>query len=105
MATFRKRGNRWHVQIRRKDHPFLTRSFDRRIDADHWVRRTERQIDVGELLVCDPTILKQTKLRDILSRYAETISRTKRGCEPEQYRLNAISQNWIGETTLDKLTP
>ena len=70
MATFRKRGDRWHVQIRRNECPSLTRSFDRKADADHWVRRTERQIDIGELVVCDPDVVRQTKLKDILSRYA-----------------------------------
>ena len=47
MATYRKRGDRWQVQIRRKERLSLTRSFDRKVNADHWVRKTERLIDVG----------------------------------------------------------
>jgi len=105
MATYRKRGERWHVQIRRKDHPNLTRSFDRKVDADHWVRRTERQIDVGETVKIDPETLKQTMLKDVLLRYANEVSIGNRGCKPEQYRLNALSKNWIGSYSLDRLTP
>lgn len=63
MATYRKRGDRWHVQIRT---PCLTRSFDRKIDADHWVRKTERLIDTGELFSDDPGVLRAIKLKVLL---------------------------------------
>ena len=105
MATYRKRGDRWHVQIRRKDHPSLTRSFDRKVDADRWVRKTERQIDVGDFSLVDPTIAKEIKLEMLLIRYAGEVTVDKRGCDPEQYRLNALSRCWIGNYTLDRLTP
>jgi len=104
MATYRKRGSRWHVQIRRKDHPSLTRSFDRKIDADNWVRRTERQIDVGEFIEDESEILKQTTLKNLCDRYSKNISIRKRGCEAEQYRLGGIAKKWIGHCTLDRLT-
>jgi integrase len=105
MATYRKRGSRWHVQIRRKEHPSLTRSFDRKVDADNWVRRTERQIDVGELSVGDPEILNKMKLWELFERYSETISTKKRGCGPEQYRLGSLSRSSIGTCLLAQLTP
>ena len=101
MATYRKRGDRWQVQVRRKDHPSLTRSFDRKIDADIWVRKTERQLDVGDTSFKDPTILKGIKLKTLLGRYADEITVSKRGCEPEQYRLKTLSNSWLGKQTLD----
>jgi integrase len=105
MATYRKRGDKWHIQIRRTGHPNLTKTFDRKIDADRWVRRTERQIDVGELLISDPSILKKTSLACILTKYSDLISTSKRGSGPEQYRLDAISRSWLGSYKLDRLTP
>jgi hypothetical protein len=101
MATYRKRGDRWQVQVRRKDHQSLTRSFDRKIDADIWVRKTERQLDVGDTSFKDPTILKGIKLKTLLERYADEITVSKRGCEPEQYRLKTLSNSWLGKQTLD----
>ena len=45
MATFRKRGNKWHVQVRRAGKATQTRSFTHKSDAEAWARKTERQID------------------------------------------------------------
>lgn len=48
MATIRKRGNRYHVQIRRSGHPPLTRSFATKSDCERWARDQETKIDRGE---------------------------------------------------------
>src|SRR5512138_1615094 len=45
MATTRKRGQRWHVQIRRKGRPSVTRSFLVKSDADAWARQQELEAD------------------------------------------------------------
>jgi CheY-like chemotaxis protein len=48
MATLRKRGSRWHVQVRRSGQSH-TRSFSYKEDAEAWGRKTEREIDTGEI--------------------------------------------------------
>jgi hypothetical protein len=45
MATIRKRGERWHVQVRRKGSPSITRSFLNKSDAQVWARQTQREAD------------------------------------------------------------
>ena len=46
MATLRKRGERWQVQVRRKGSPSLTRSFLLRSDAQAWAREQELEADL-----------------------------------------------------------
>ncbi len=45
MATIRKRGSTWHVQVRRAGQPSLNRSFKKKPDTVAWVRQTETEID------------------------------------------------------------
>jgi hypothetical protein len=45
MATFRKRNDVWHVQIRRRGSPAVTRSFLRKADAQTWARKVEAEAD------------------------------------------------------------
>ena len=43
---------------RRKDHPSLTRSFDRKIDADIWIPKTKRSLDVSDTFSKNQIYLK-----------------------------------------------
>jgi hypothetical protein len=45
MATFRKRGNKWQVQVRRKNQPSISRSFNQKFDAQCWARDMECSAD------------------------------------------------------------
>jgi hypothetical protein len=45
MAAIRRRGRKWHTQIRRKGHPALTRSFDSRREANAWAREEETRLE------------------------------------------------------------
>ena len=42
MASIRKRGSSWHVQIRQSGQPSLTRSFKKKPDAVAWGRLKRR---------------------------------------------------------------
>ena len=102
MATFRKRGERWQVQIRRLGHPSFSRSFHSKTDAVQWARDAERQVDRGELASA-PGEARAT-VRDLLLRYASEVSPRKRGRDAELPRLKATARaNW---TTVapDRLT-
>jgi|ERR1700730_1179567 len=48
MATIRRRGRSWHVQVRQWL-PALTRSFSRRSNAELSARQRETEIDRGDL--------------------------------------------------------
>ena len=45
MATIRKKGVQWHVQVRRTGWPFQTRTFPTRKTAEEWARDVESQMD------------------------------------------------------------
>jgi hypothetical protein len=49
MPTFRKRGEKWQVHIRRKNQPTISQSFTLKSDAQSWARKLELVADRGEL--------------------------------------------------------
>ena len=48
MATIRKRGAKWQVQVRRAGRQPVSRSFHVLRDAQAWARQTELQADRSE---------------------------------------------------------
>lgn len=101
MASIRRRGNRWHVQVRRKDHPPICKAFAQRKDAEVWGRDTERKLDRGEE-PGEPAAVHT--VAELLRRYANVVSPTKRGGEVEQVRLKAMVRHSIGKVMAGKLT-
>lgn len=53
MATFRKCGDRWQVQIRRQGHSSVTRSFLNKADGEAWARQIEAQLERSTPLSLD----------------------------------------------------
>ncbi|WP_363348596.1 site-specific integrase [Methylocystis echinoides] len=104
MATFTKRGNRWKAQIRRAGFPSLSKSFLSKSDAEKWARDKERSIDRGELPT-NHNELKATTLGDLLTRYLEQITPTKRGSNSEAYRLRTMFEHPIAALSLKNLSP
>jgi hypothetical protein len=51
MATIRRRGTTWQVQVRHQGHATLSRTFRLKADAEQWGRQKEAEIDRGELAV------------------------------------------------------
>jgi integrase len=103
MATIRKRGSSWQVQVRRDGFPPLTKSFSTRADAAEWARDKERQIDRAEL----PTTIRDFKgmtVADLLRRYEQEVTPRKRGAKVEQSRLRQLLGNSISNASLHNLT-
>ena len=73
MATYRKRNNKWHVQVRRAGHPSQSKSFISKTDAHKWVRQIEGEMDKA-ILPVDTRILEQLTLADLIKRYRETVT-------------------------------
>lgn len=76
MATIRKRGERYQVQVRRVGHPKHNRSFITRKDAEAWARQTEVSLDQGDFK--DRRQLKSYTLSDLISRYLVEVLPTKK---------------------------
>ena len=71
MATVRKRNNKWHVQIRRKDYPSQTKSFTSKKIALRWIRETENKIDGGYIIQKNSTT--NVSLRQLIHRYIKEV--------------------------------
>ena len=86
MATIRKRGEKWQVQIRRVGRRATSRSFHHRRDAQSWARQMELEADRSELQT-DTRVLKQITLGELVERYRDKVSIKKRGREVERIVL------------------
>ena len=101
MATFRKRKNRWDVQIRRSGYPLICKIFSHKTDAQKWAVETERQIEVGEYAPAD--LANLDTLGALLAQYGAAISINKRGHEAETIRLTKMQRHTISALPLGKL--
>ena len=83
MATVQKRGPyQWRVQIRKKGHPPLTRTFDVRSEADAWARQVEGEMDRG--LFVSRKEAENTTLSEALDRYEREVSSQKRSSDQDR---------------------
>src|SRR5262249_28413784 len=104
MATFRRRGTTWQVQIRRHGHTPLSRTFRLKAHAELWARDKEAQLDRGELPV-DTRVLRSHTLADLLERYAAAILPRKRSANRERYMLRVVLRHPMARLSLHQLTP
>lgn len=103
MATIRKRGSSWQVQVRRQGFPPLVRTFASHADATAWARDKERAIDRAEL---SPSCrdLKTITVHDLLLRYEREITAKKRGADQERFKLRLLQAHSLSRASLDKVT-
>ncbi len=104
MATFTKRQGKWRVQIRRIGFPSITKTFIAKTDAEKWARAQERLIDRGEL----PTHsneLRAITVGDLLTRYREAVTPTKRAKETEGFMIKNLLAHELAQVSLNRLTP
>jgi integrase len=104
MATIRRRGTTWQVQVRRQGHSTLSRTFRLKADAEQWARHKEAEIDRGELPV-DTRALRSHTLADLLERYAASIVPRKRAADRELYMLRVVLRHPMARLSLHQLTP
>ena len=104
MATYRRRGTSWQVQVRRLGHQPVSRSYKTKADAELWARGIESQIDRGDL-PRNHRDLGSTRLADLLTRYRDTITPRKRSRHKEACRINRILKSSLAVLTLNRVTP
>ena len=102
MASIRKRGSKYQVQVRRVGQASTSKSFHELKDAKIWARLMEVKADKGDLLA-DPKVLKQTTLAGIVRRYRDTISPRKRSYDTERLVLSAFLLHPICRRRLSEL--
>jgi hypothetical protein len=102
MATIRKRGRRWEVQIRRAGQRAISKSFHVRKDADAWARHMEVRADRADL-PADPKALHQIRLGDLVVRYRDSVSVHKRSYDKERFFLRTFLAHPICRKRLSEL--
>lgn len=102
MAAIRKHRGRWQVRVRR-DGVSATKTFTLKQDAKAWATQIEAKAERGEL---PPDIKKlaQTTLADLIRRYRDEVSPTKKGAKMETIVLNAFLRHAICNKRLSELT-
>jgi integrase len=96
MANFRKRGpQQWQAQIRKKGYPAQVKTFSTRSAAERWAREVEHQMDQGAFI--SRSAAESTTLGELLTRYLEEITPTKRGAESETARLRALRRDPLAQ--------
>jgi len=104
MATIRKRGTRWQVQVRRYGFSSQSRSFSSKAEAEAWGRAQEARMDRGEA-IAPVRLLRRWRVRDILDRYTSEVVPLKRGHGPEEMRLRRMVKTPLADVSLADLRP
>lgn len=103
MATIRKKGDKYQVQIRRKGFAPISRSFHQRTDAEQWARHMDVKADRGEL-PAPIKVLDRHTVKSILERYKREISIEKRSYCTEQHVLNRLMRQSFASLTMAEIT-
>ena len=100
MATIRKRGSRYNVQIRKEGCPSVTKTFTSISIARKWANSIEADME-RRIHVEVPD---QTTVGELLQRYQRQISPSHKGQQVEAYRLGTLKKH-LGSVRLIHLTP
>jgi len=99
MATIEKRsgksGTTWRVRIRRTVGPPLSKSFDRKAEAEEWARSIEHKLDVGDHVPSSEA--RKHTLADAIDKYVTDVlpraRRAKDSARPSiAWRPNSSTQ-------------
>ena len=102
MASIRKRGGRWQVQIRRKGQPARSNSFSSLKSARQWVNEQERLADLGKL---ERPLCPDRTISHLLDEYQRRVSPQKRGADKEIYLVERLKRGLLGGHRLANLSP
>lgn len=102
MASITRRGDyQFQVIVRRKGYPSQTKTFETKSDAQKWARDVESKMDHGHFR--DRREIKATTLGDLLERYLDRVTPTKRGHVAERNRIKQLQRHPIALRPLEGL--
>ncbi len=101
MATLRKRGDRWHCQVRKKGFEPQTKSFRTRAEAERWARLVESEMDGGAFVSRKEA--ESTTLLEAIDRYEREVTPKKRGAVQERSSLNALRRTTLAQRYLSSI--
>ncbi|MCA6218817.1 site-specific integrase [Ideonella sp. B7] len=94
MGTITKRGElQWQAKVRRKGFPTQSRTFSYKEDAEKWVRGIERELETTGFV--DRREADKNTLAEVLRRYQEEITPSKKSANIESVKINVILKDAI----------
>ncbi len=96
MATIRKKGDGWHVQIRKKGHAPVTKTFTIKSDATRWAAMVESEIERGVFV--DRSEAEATTIKDAFDRYDREVAIKKKGYSREKTMIT----RWQSQKLTDR---
>jgi integrase len=98
MATYTQRGDSWRVEVRRRGHKSIRRTFDTKAQGEQWALETEAEL-LGKGTASDGSYT----LRDAFIRYALDVTPKKKGARWEALRLEKMARelDFIGKRLND----
>jgi integrase len=96
MATFTPRKNRkgqligWQAKIRRQGFPQLSKTFDRKADAEAWARDKEAEMDRGAFIDRRPA--EEMTLGGAINHYLANVAPAHKGADIEKVRLGRFKR-------------
>lgn len=103
MASIRQRSGTWQARVTRNGYPTEVKSFKTRTDALRWARQVEAAMDGSAYRTRSE--IDKAPLSEVLQRYADTVSPTKRGHQDEVIRIQALRRRKLAGFSLNNLTP
>ena len=88
MATIRKRGDAWNVQVRRVGFPVQTATFDTKALAEAWGIDVEARMHRNEFRPIDKA--RSTTVKAVFEKYRDEVSIAKKGQKWEEVRINRL---------------
>ena len=103
MATLRKRNNgHWQARVRKASQT-ITKTFIHKVDAEHWARQVEVEIQKGGYT--NLVLAERTTFAEIIERYITEVLPTLRGGKADFIRLKALARRPIAKLNIVALTP
>ncbi|QBE64280.1 tyrosine-type recombinase/integrase [Pseudoduganella lutea] len=103
MASIRQRSGTWQARVRRKGYPDEVASFKTKTEAQTWARSIESAMEHGSHQSIQAA--KDVLLSDILQRYRNEVTPSKRGAQREAEGIQFMLRQKIASYSMLNLTP
>lgn len=98
MATIRKRGEGWQVQVRKKGQPLITKTFSKKVLAERWAKEIELSIEQQTFKSDDPDI------GQLANRYLKEVLPLKPSGRTKKLTIEFLSRR-MKNVKLSEITP
>jgi len=101
MASITKRGDYWRAQVRTTGYPSVSRTFDKKAEAQAWAREAEGQMERGQFRPLGEAA--STTLHDALDRYHREVGSRKRHPAQELQRVKQWQRHPLAKRYMSTL--